>query len=125
MTYARLTTGKKAEDLCAGRLRARGWAVLDRNWRIRSGELDLIARAGNTLVFVEVKAVHSDNLKGPPVPALAVGPRKQRRIRRLASGWLAGPGRRYRFRDVRFDVVGVTFGPGGELLDYDHIEDAF
>lgn len=99
--------------------------MLARNWRIRAGELDLVARDGNTLVFVEVKATHTGIRTGPVVPALAVGPQKQRRIRRLASGWLAGPGRRHRFRDVRFDVVGVTFGPGGELVGFDHIENAF
>lgn len=125
MTHARLETGRRAEDLCADRLTALGWRVLARNWRIRAGELDLVARDRSTLVFVEVKATHAANETGPVAPALAVGPQKQRRIRRLASGWLAGPGRRLRFTDVRFDVVGVTFGPGGELVDYDHIENAF
>lgn len=125
MTHARLRTGKRAEDLCAERVDARGWTVLARNWRIRAGELDLIARDGDTVVFIEVKATHTDIRNGPVAPALAVGPQKQRRIRRLASGWLAGPGRRHRFRDVRFDVVGVTFAPGGELVAYDHIENAF
>lgn len=125
MTHARLSTGRQAEELCAHRIRARGWRVLARNWRIRRGELDLIALDGRTLVVIEVKATHAGIRTGPLAPALAVGPQKQQRLRRLASAWLAGPGAHLSFRDVRFDVVGVEFGPGGELVAYDHIENAF
>ena len=81
----RRATGRSAEDICARRLRERGWRILARNWRIRPGELDLIALAGSTLVIVEVKAHHQGLRRGPVHPVLAVGPNKQRRIRRLAS----------------------------------------
>lgn len=125
MTRARLSTGRRAEDLCAARIIARGWTVLCRNWRIKAGEIDLVAKDRRTVVFVEVKATHIGIRTGPPAPAHAVGPEKQWRLRRLASAWLAGPGRRQGFRDVRFDVVGVSFDREGHLAAYDHIEDAF
>lgn len=125
MTQERLKTGRAAEELCAARVRKRGWQVLDRNWRIKSGELDLIARNGDVLVVIEVKATHSGIRRGPLTPALAVGPRKRDRIRRLASAWIAGPGSRIRFRDLRFDVVGIEFNRSGEVTTYEHIENAF
>lgn len=121
----RRKTGQHAEDICARRLARRGWQILARNWRIRAGELDLIARTGGTLVIVEVKSTHSGLGRGPTAPALSVDPNKQRRIRRLASAWLAGHGRNLAFEDVRFDVVGILFDHDGEIGDYDHIENAF
>ncbi len=125
MTQARLNTGRSAEEICARRLRRRGWQILARNWRIKAGELDLVARSGRTLVVVEVKSTHVGLRTGPVRPALAVGPDKQRRLRRLAAAWMAGPGRGLMVRDVRFDVVGILFSRDGELVDYDHIENAF
>lgn len=125
MEDPRRRTGRSAEDLVAERLARRGWRILARNWRIKAGELDLIARDGSTLVFAEVKSNHSDLRRGPTAPALAVGSNKQRRIRRLASAWLAGHGRNLGFRDVRFDVVGVLFDHEGEVAAFDHIENAF
>lgn len=121
----RRATGKSAEDICAEKLRRRGWRILARNWRIRAGELDLIALTGQMLVVVEVKSNHRGLRHGPTSPVLAVGPNKQRRIRRLASAWIAGHGRRVAFRDVRFDVVGVTFDHEGRVVAWDHLEDAF
>lgn len=121
----RRNTGQSAEDICAARLRRRGWRILARNWRIKAGEIDLIALAGPVLVFVEVKAQHLGGRRGPTAPVLAVGPNKQRRLRRLASGWIAGHGRRMDFREVRFDVVGVTFDHDGRIVGYDHLENAF
>jgi len=121
----RRTTGQSAEDICADRLARRGWRILARNWRVRAGELDLIALDGTTLVFVEVKSHHMNPRRGPTAPVLAVGPQKQHRIRRLASIWTSGRGRRLRYRDTRFDVVGITFDREGGILAHEHIEDAF
>lgn len=125
MTHERLRTGRSAEQICADRLRQRGWQILARNWRIRAGELDIVARTGRTLVVVEVKSTHTGLRTGPVTPALAVGPDKQRRLRRLAEAWLAGKGRGTMIRDVRFDVVGILFDRDGGIVAYDHIEDAF
>jgi len=122
---SRRQTGQSAEDICATRLRSRGWRILARNWRIRAGELDLIALDGDTLVIVEVKSHHQGLRRGPTAPVLAVGANKQRRIRLLASAWIAGRGRHLGFRNVRFDVVGITFDRDGRLSAYDHLEDAF
>jgi putative endonuclease len=124
-TDPRRHTGRRAEDICATRLRQRGWQVLARNWRIKAGEIDLIARTGPVLVMVEVKAGHAGSRAGPPSPALAVGPNKQRRLRRLASAWIATHGRSVHYREVRFDVVGVLFERDGTLAVYDHVENAF
>ncbi len=121
----RRATGQSAEDICAERLRQRDWTVLARNWRIKAGELDLVALAGPVLVIVEVKAHRLGTHHGPTAPILAVGPNKQRRLRRLASAWIAGHGRRLAFRDVRFDVVGITFDRQGNVVAYDHLENAF
>lgn len=102
--------GAKGEDAACRWYADRGYTIIDRNWRIRSGEIDLIAhRAGthgaqtgvDTLVFCEVKT-RSSSRYGQPFEA--VGPIKQTRIRRLAAAWLAeNPGHRH----VRFDVASV------------------
>lgn len=125
VTAARQRLGRDAEDLVAARLASAGWVIVERNARTRSGELDLIALDGRTLVFVEVKAARVGSRYGPLEPAHAVGPRKRARIRRLAREWLAGSGARPSgVAGYRFDVVGVSFGrPGGP--DVDHFRGAF
>jgi putative endonuclease len=81
--------------------------VVERNWRCTEGEIDLVVLSGDVVVFVEVKARASDRFG---TPATAVDARKQRRLRILATRWLAQ--RRAEgsspFRAVRFDVVAVT-----------------
>ena len=78
MTDARRAFGQAGEDRAAAWYRARGYAVLARNWRCREGELDLVVRRGRTLVFVEVKTRRTDRFG---IPAEAVTPTKQRRLR--------------------------------------------
>ena len=125
MTAARQRLGRRAEELVASRLAAEGWRIVDRNARTRSGELDLVAIDGSTLVFVEVKAGREGSEHGPVAPAHAVGPRKRARIRRLAREWLAaGRGRGLGVSGYRFDVVGISFGGDGRT-DVDHIRGAF
>lgn len=89
------------------------------------GELDIVAMDGTTLVFVEVKAHSSSNRAGPEKPVLAVGLQKQRRLRRLATAWLVTRRQHRGFEDLRFDVVGITFAPGGSPSGAEHIENAF
>src|SRR4051812_44117202 len=89
VTYARQRLGRRAEQLVAERLRRAGWRIVGRNVRLSSGELDLIALDGDTLVFVEVKAGRDGSSIGPERPAYAVGPRKQRKLRLLAREWIA------------------------------------
>ncbi|GAB2708851.1 YraN family protein [Nocardia thraciensis] len=97
-----LALGAQGEELAARFLREVGMEIVERNWRCRYGELDLIARDAEVTAFVEVKTRSG---LGFGVPAEAVTFRKQQRIRRLALLWLneqAGPWLR-----VRFDVVSV------------------
>jgi putative endonuclease len=121
----RRTLGTAAEALCEQHLRRRGWSILERNWRIRMGEVDLIARDGRTIVFIEVKAAAAGSVAGPERPVLAVGRNKQRRLRRLASAWLSARGHRLTWDEIRFDVVGVGFDHDGMAASWEHIEGAF
>ena len=126
MTHARLRTGARAEELVARRLTRCGWEIVARNVRTRQGELDIVALDGRTLVFVEVKAGREGNRFGPERPILSVDWRKQLRVRRLATAWMAE--RRDdvpRYDEIRFDAVGVTFDRAGRVTDVEHIEAAF
>ena len=125
MTVARRRTGQLAEDLVARRLAAAGWEIVERNARTRHGELDIVALDGRALVFVEVKAGRQDNDFGPERPVLAVGRRKQLRIRRLAAAWMAERRRLRRYDEIRFDAIGVTFDRADRAVDVEHIRGAF
>src|SRR5688500_14874857 len=107
MTRTRLRTGALGEQLAAERLVALGYEILGRNVRTRFGEIDLIARDADALVFVEVKTGRLGASRGPARPVHAVGPRKQLQLRRLARAWLA-EGHSIGAAEIRFDVVGVT-----------------
>lgn len=98
--------GAAGEERAAAWYQARGYSILHRNWRCRDGELDLVARRGRELVFVEVKTRRTDRFG---TPAEAVTPDKQRRIRRVARRYLADTGER---GALRFDVVSIL---GGDL----------
>src|SRR5512146_3292549 len=89
MTVSRQRLGRVAEELVAARLTAAGWRILERNPRTRYGELDIVALDAGCLVFVEVKAGREGSAHGPQRPVLAVDPRKQRRVRKLATAWLS------------------------------------
>ena len=125
MTVQRQRLGQRAEDLVATRLAAAGWEIVERNARTRYGELDLVAFDGDALVFVEVKAGRAGSTFGPERPVLSVDPRKQRRIRRLATAWLGEHRGLLHYAEIRFDAVGVTFDRAGRVADYEHIEGAF
>ena len=124
MTFARLELGRRAERLVAIRLELSGWRLVGRNVRLPSGELDIVALDGSTLVFVEVKAGRAGATLGPERPAHAVGRRKQLKLRRLAREWIAERRGPSGVSGYRFDVVGVSFGLDG-LADVDHIRNAF
>lgn len=103
---SRTELGALGEQVAVEHLRGMGLQILQRNWRCRYGELDVIAADGDdTVVFVEVKTRTGDGFGGLEQ---AVTPRKLRRIRRLAGIWLAGQD--IRWRDLRIDVVGVRIG---------------
>lgn len=125
MSDARRRLGADAEELVAARLEAAGWVLLGRNVRTRNGELDLIARQTQHLVFVEVKSGTVGNQFGPERPVLAVGRKKQLRLRCLAREWLSQNRPPPGCVSIRFDVVGVTFTRAGKAVGYEHIENAF
>jgi putative endonuclease len=124
LTRDRLDLGARGEDLVAGWYARAGYSVLERNWRCREGELDLVVVKGRVLVFCEVKTRRGSAFGGP---AEAVTFTKQRRLRRLAARWLAesrSPGARRSWPEIRFDVACVTPVAGGGL-QVEMIEAAF
>ena len=112
MAGYRQRLGSRGEQLTADWYVARGYRVVARNWRCREGEIDLVVEGEGDLVFCEVKTRMSDRFG---VPAEAVTPAKQRRLRVLAARYLAeqgggngsGAGGR---RGIRFDVAAVSGG---------------
>jgi putative endonuclease len=95
-TNHHVTLGKSGESYACLELERRGYAILARRFRTRAGEIDVVARDGDTVVFIEVKARRSDRCG---YPAEAVTAQKQRQLMRMASYYI-------------FDVVSVTFGTG-------------
>ncbi|HEY2334122.1 MAG TPA: YraN family protein [Solirubrobacterales bacterium] len=125
MTVQRQRIGRAAEDLVAAHLAASGWEILERNARTRFGELDIVARDGRTLVFVEVKAGREGSAYGPERPILGVNHRKQQRVRRLATAWMSERRDAPYYAEIRFDAIGVTFDRSGRVVGIEHIEAAF
>ncbi len=125
MTRSRQRTGRLAEQLVASRLAAGGWEIVARNARTRYGELDIVARDGGTLVFVEVKGARAGAAFGPERPIESIDWRKQLRVRRLATAWMAERRHLPPYQRIRFDAVGVTLDRAGRIVDFDHIEAAF
>ena len=106
-TSDRITLGKTGEDYACRELEHRGYEILARRFRTRLGEIDIIAREDDTLVFIEVKARRSTRFGEP---CEAVHWRKQQTIGRLAAEYVL----RYGIANARFrfDVVSVVFGEG-------------
>jgi len=113
VTEARRAVGAAGEDAVAQWYAASGYLVLARNWRVREGEIDLVARRDATIVFCEVKTRRGDAFG---TPAEAVTRRKQARLRTLAVRWL---GDNAAHADLlRFDVASVKpDGRGAWIVD--------
>jgi len=124
---ARIRLGAHGEDIACAHLERAGYTLIERNGRCgRTGEIDVVARHGRCLVFCEVKTRVAGTVAGPAGPLDAIGPAKQRRIRRLAAEWLRtrpqdGP----RAEWIRFDAIGIVLDRQGALISLDHVEDAF
>lgn len=108
-TCSRTVIGHLGELLAAEKLRREGYVILERNYRCPAGEIDLIAREDEVLVFVEVRTRTSDGF-GSPLETVTFF--KQRRLREVAKHYLRE--RRPLYRDVRFDVVGIILKEGEE-----------
>lgn len=101
-------------------LEERGYTLVERNYRTRHGEIDLVVRDEETLIFVEVK-LRRGRAFGDPLEA--VTPRKQARIRLMAEHYLAEENCTAGFEEVRFDVIGILLDAG--KMEIRHVKDAF
>lgn len=113
--------GDRGERIALDHLGRRGYTLVERNWRCREGELDLVVRDGEALVFVEVRTRRGE---GRGTPEESVTPAKGARLALLAEAYLAE-----RYGDgepppCRIDVVGVHLSPSGRLLEVNHVEAA-
>ncbi len=110
-TDNRQSFGKSGEDLACQELQRRGYAILARGYRSRFGEIDIVAKHDDTIVFIEVKARAGDEFGGG---AAAVTPWKQRRISQMAVDYLT----RNKLHDkpCRFDVVTVDMQDGAPQI---------
>lgn len=110
--------GQRGEDLATRCLTAKGYEIVTRNWRCEGGELDLVARDGESLAFVEVRTRRGRELGSPEE---SITPAKQARLITLAEAYVQAhdwPG------DWRIDVVAVEMDSRGRLLRVDHYENA-
>ncbi|HUF83602.1 MAG TPA: YraN family protein [Acidimicrobiia bacterium] len=117
MSDQRRALGAAGEDAVAEWYTGAGYEVVDRNWRCRDGEIDLVVTRGRLIVVCEVKTRRTDAFGAP---AEAVTASKQRRLRTLAVQWL---GERGCGGDLRFDVASVR--PGRGRLEVEVLEGAF
>jgi putative endonuclease len=119
MSDARVRLGRRGEALAAGRLQDLGYVIVARNYRCRHGELDLIARHGDTWVFVEVRTRRSDRFGSPEA---SFTPGKRAHLIAAAQHYLQA----HDLTDVpwRIDAVAVDLAPNGAVRRLDVIENA-
>jgi putative endonuclease len=116
----RLSLGRFGENAAVAYLERNGYRILARGFRFLRGEIDIIARDGGTIVFLEVKTRAGAGF-GPPEESVTAS--KQRRIRRMAEGFLM-KGRIRPDTPCRFDVISLRVGDDG-VPEVRHIKDAF
>ena len=116
--------GAAGEDAAARHLAALGYEIVERNFRTRHGELDIVATGHGCLVFCEVKARLG---RAATTRALeAVGPAKRQRLRRMAAEWFRlGARGAVGEPAVRFDAIGVALAADATVLALEHVENAF
>ena len=116
--------GRLGEDLAAEQLERLGWQIVARNWRTRRGEIDIVAREGDWLVFVEVRTRRASRTGGDPFlgrPEDSVTPKKQLKLARMAEAYLftmpwSGP--------WRVDVLALELDADGAVARLAHFRDA-
>lgn len=113
--------GRSGERAAEAHLRHQGFEVLERNYRTRWGELDLVCFDGATIVFCEVKSRRA----GGGGPWEALGERKRAQVRRIAARWLAERRDRPRAAHLRFDAIGVVVDGHDRVVALEHLEAAF
>jgi len=118
MQTQKQVVGKEGEQIAESYLKKKGFRMVERNYRCRAGEVDLIALDRRVIVFVEVKTRHDGSYGGP---LESVHPRKQKRMIKAALFFLSE--HKLHHRDARFDVVGISFAGRDPVVE--HIENAF
>ena len=111
--------GRQGEEIALARLRKKKNRIVERNYRLYRGEVDIIAYDGATLVFCEVKARASEEFG---LPEESVTASKQRQIKKIARGYILEKG--LGDPDCRFDVISIVFTEGAGCA-FRHYEDAF
>ena len=125
MTQRRDQLGKRGEALAEAFLKRKGYNILERNWKGKTGELDLVAQDKKTIVIVEVKTRASEKFGAP---SEAVDSHKQEQLVRVATEYLQKEKKQK--QSVRFDVVSIRL-KAGTLFDrlrgpeIEHIQNAF
>ena len=114
----KIATGRMGEDLAVRHLEGKGYTIVTRNWRVREGEIDIIASQGDTVAFVEVKWRRNASFASPGESVTA---KKRASLRRAASMWMAENGE----KNARFDVIEMVAGQGGAPPSIRHIVGAF
>lgn len=109
--------GIAGENLAVNHLAAKGYEILDRNYRWKHSEIDIVCRRGDTLVVVEVKTRNSTRFGEP---YLSVTLRKQRQVIKVANQYIQAKNMN---EEVRFDVVSIILN--SKKVDIEHIENAF
>lgn len=114
--------GHLGERLAREHLERLGYRIVERNYRTRYGELDLVVCDDEWLVFVEVKTRRAGAMESS---LQAVSRDKRQRVRRMAAAYLVEATDRPRSRELRFDVVAITVDRHSRLVELDHLEAAF
>ena len=115
---SRIQTGKRGEDIAVAYLKNRGYRIIERNYKCLFGEIDIVAKDGDTVVFVEVKSRKSEKFGDPQG---AVGREKQKKISRISLTYLE---EKHLYPcDARFDVVAIKMLPAGSIVEL--IQNAF
>ena len=111
--------GRRGEDIAVGHLQRRGYVTVTRNWRCPAGEIDIVAREGETLAFVEVRTRRGERFG---TPEESITPDKQAKLVTLAETYL----QEQDLADVawRIDVVGIVLGQLGEVRRVNLIRNA-
>lgn len=123
MSVNRQHIGRIGEVEARRRLVQGGYTILAANWRTRQGEIDLVARSGERIIFVEVRSRSTASSGRFGTAAESVDPRKQRQVRLLAQKYLQLTNRFD--APIRFDVIAITINADETIADYKHYEAAF
>lgn len=121
MPHSKQKKGNYGEELAAKFLVENGYEILERNYRFGHGEIDIVAKENDTLVFVEVK--YRNNLEFGP-PELAITKAKQKQVRKIAELFIYQNGDKIQFEEARIDVIAILKLPN-ESPQINHIENAF